>query len=226
MKIIEFCGLPGCGKTTICERLIENFKVCSSNTNVYCRKDVYFFKRRIWDSYLISRCTPMFFKFYKILNNFIKEYRKGNKRYIDRIYRLYVKLYKISIHYSDSIVILDEGIVQHITSLAHQQKIVNSVSFVRLVDFLFSNFEITVINCCIDMNETIRRIKKRNNENDRFNLSDVDEIKKILNIKNNNINIILEQFHGIRYDLDMNCSVEEIYNELLKLLLNYGVDKL
>ena len=60
MRVIEFCGTPGCGKTTLCDQLLDELKAKGFTANNYneLKGSIskgffhYLFKKRFFGSFM------------------------------------------------------------------------------------------------------------------------------------------------------------------------------
>lgn len=218
MTIIELCGLPGCGKSTLCGNIMEELKLHDVD-NVYGRNDVmryrYGFFSKILNRLRLYRCSPF------ILHKLIKAYTidiTSDPRYVKRLVRLFAGLNKLSEDNNVDVVLLDEGIVEHVVSLAYGVKILDNETLQELMKLMFTSYNVIVINCHIDIDESIRRIKTRNKKNARYDYANSDDIKRLFEFKKNNIDTVLNHFHGKRIDLDMNASQDEALTQFYKFI--------
>lgn len=190
MKIIEFCGNPGCGKTTISNALLINLKNHNFKTVNYnqikekskLKLLKYFFSMNTWKVSL------------KLFNFGI---RNGiNKRlFIYSIKSAIIIKFINKIEKEEKIdcVIFDEGIIQYLTTLSHGRNIGNEIKKLpkKLID-IYKRNNYYVIKCEIDIDENIKRINQRNRKGDRFIDKNINSQKEKLKQKEKNIELVLE----------------------------------
>ena len=219
MYIIEFAGLPGSGKSTICkkcERLLKQLGHIATNVEVralmYSGLSRRFFLLRVflypksWKLSAIARRT--------IPREKRKEAGIGVNR-MQQIVYLLDKYEKRGLEYA----LMDEGFVQFGTSICHDDYISDSI-----LDFEKEVFKIAYngrpckhIYVDTDKADVIRRIKARNKPGDRF-LSDSDEaMLKKLEVKEKNLFKCLELLDagGVK---KAQLTGEESIDDLLKLM--------
>lgn len=219
MKIIEFAGLPGCGKSTLCKCFIENF----SKKNVYTYGDIIRFvstkKRRIvYGSFVLF--NPFRWNFLKLLKNLTNEYDNVSIQAIFILIALYDITGFLKIFKRNSVVILDEGFIQNITSIAHLNLMDDDKALNDLVSYIKSKRDILSVNCFANEETVISRIRNRNGR-DRFNLiKDDEDLKKAFVIKQNNISLVSKHFKK-GMNICMDGTSEEAMEQLIQQYKQY-----
>lgn len=155
---IEFFGLPGCGKTTLCKQIMKEF----DNVNILLMSDVtkeynvlplgrkiFLIPYRVWWSLILFllRCPIL----------------------PPKLWKIYIGLFKISLTYmyaqrvpKDAIVLIDHGIIQSVVSLLYGRANRLSLSAQKhLANFIrhFSNVRFTY--CDIPPDISLERIRLR-----------------------------------------------------------------
>ena len=219
MHIIEFSGLPGSGKSTICKACERSLKISGYKaTNAEVRALMYsgiwrklfllkvFLYPKSWKLAVIARRTMPGVK--------DKEARKWINRMQQIIYLL-DKYEKQGMEYA----LMDEGFVQFGTSICHDNNISDSI-----LDFEKEVFKIAYNGrLCrhyyidTDKEEVFRRIVERNKPGDRFLFGTKEEIMNRLDIKEKNLNKCLSLLdeNGVRrVKLKGDESIEKIFQLL------------
>lgn len=213
MKIIEFAGLPGCGKSTLCESFIKQI----SGKKIYTYRDIIKFvstkkRQKIYGALVCL--NPFLWKYRRLLKIFVKKYNNVSMQAVLILVALFDFTSIISLFKKDSIVILDEGFIQNITSVAHLQELIDDESLNNLLCYIMSKKNIVVVNCFADINTVIGRLRKRN-RGDRFNsIKDEEKLKNALVKKQNNITLISKHF-----DKSVDVSIDNSTGEALEQLL-------
>lgn len=219
--IIEFAGLPGSGKTTLSNELIN--ELTKRGYNVVSRRDLLRFKyiNNVHITVLYILFKPSLWKdVFKIIN-FSKQFPNNNERrlYVKKLIVLYSKLISFNKEkekFKKTILILDEGFVQYLTSIPHDFTLDNSKKIIELCN-LFNNLNnIKTINCSISIEKAADRILSRKKNNDRFLLTNQDAILKLLSIKRANIGTVL---NNVTHDI-INFSCSENDNTNIETILN------
>lgn len=217
MKILDFYGLPGSGKSTISHSLAMSLRKkgysvlepswkLDMDTNKILRQVkkimlsfLYYFK----DKTIIKKTTEF------IGNNDLNLVQKM-KLYINILYTMqYVTNNKNKYDY----MILDEGVIQAVVSL---YMLSNNDNYKAYLEFLFSKIKIEIkpIYLFSDIEITLKRLDCRKNGNSR-----VDRVPK------NNRKVMLKKIESICNDIlkerifiNSNKNISEIIEELLKLV--------
>jgi thymidylate kinase len=190
MIYVEMCGSPGSGKSTLVERIVKELKFAGKT--VLTEKDLHI-KSKLLSliNKLVLLISPKDFKLKKELIKYWLQFgfRLHSFRYLIRI--LEVKQYIYSRKKLDFLV-LDEGIVQHLTSIGHGNKINISYSLINHLKNSIYNDNSILIKCDLSINLIKERLIKRQKANDRFIKSDDLKMTNIIKLKIENIDYILE----------------------------------
>lgn len=195
MLIVEFCGTPGCGKTTLCDEVEKNLREQGFFVqNLQKRK----YPRSISDKikvvmerfcYTHAPCNRELRKALKVL----RPYADADSL-IDWPSRLLEACYRV--HRAEKcgtqIGLFDEGCVQYLTSVFHGKKVAQEVQSVVdiLCKKLYQNRTV-IFQCELEDSENYRRLVQRNKPDDRF-LGQGEEVAlQLLKNKKQNIDIVL-----------------------------------
>lgn len=220
MTIIEFSGTPGCGKSTLCarllEKLVEDEKCCAFDYNEIKNKNkIYNLK------YVLMK------KNLKLIYSILKYGLKNNKNHRTIIYSIKCaviidQIRQWSEEKNIDYLLFDEGILQYITTLSHGIKIDYSIDLINdvLCEF-YANKNVFVINCRLNINENMRRLKLRNRENDRFLIKNDLELQDALALKKYNIEKVVADLSPINQmninAEDTDIALEMIINKILHI---------
>jgi len=214
MRIIEFCGLTGCGKSTACNEIISEYK---KQYKVFTYRELLLIlhMRKIYLFFV--RLNPKRRKYIKALKDYASDYKDVSKNAIDVLIALFDMSCLFGGIFRKGIAILDEGFVQTLTSIAHLQTIDNRDKLQGVVNAIKDKHDIYIINCEVEVDTAVERIRKRNGP-DRFNqIKDDSELAEALRIKQSNIDIVRTSFGdniSICMDQDREKIVESIKNRL------------
>lgn len=196
MIIIEFCGAPGVGKTSQSKALLKYFTEKEYTAIDYM---MWYFS----DTSILGRVTR---KMRNILKYFTREafriyvvclknrclWDNPNKKYwIARILEAYLCIRSCKRKNFD-ILIFDEGVIQYITSIFHEKNIkMDDLNSAKIL--LQNNIcdEKLIINCLLDFEENVNRLIERHRSGDRFIGENDSQIKRMLDLKIDNINKVL-----------------------------------
>lgn len=233
IKIMEGFGLPGAGKSTSIAVLKLDNRVPQS-VQILLRKDadskfldlryLYVFKSmqiflEIYNSiaYLVVRPAFLISVFRAMI-----VFRFG-KNFLSVMRKLLATLYSrskinISQNYNTSI-LLDEGVVQYIGALAVHSSTDRELPK-DLIKYIISNYIKALIYYDVDFDNSIARVRKRNDGKSRFDRMDTDEA--ILNLTKMRQSFLL----CIAVAKDLNIPIIELKNgnsidDNTKLTLNF-----
>ena len=231
MLIIEICGNPGCGKSTMGKSIQaklekQGYKII----NLYMK----IFYKILWSKSFITRArnklyvykSRKYFKNSELMKalSVIRPHvdRDSYDIWSDRILELCYGMIEAK-RKGFEIVLCDEGCLQFITSFYHDKEIGDEVTqlVLTLKNMLYKD-NIYLMNCRIDIDENYSRLLKRNREGDRFLAGDEAQVKELLSIKQRNIDKVLEIFHQEdMHTLDLTngtSSVDTIVEEIQSIL--------
>lgn len=215
MIIIELDGLPGSGKSTTVNEAIQtlnkSFLLRSELLKWPLPKKSFRFlalKLRIWANLFVHFAL-------------IKMPQKTTyfRRLVDLLLRIYFFCYNEP---DDKTLLLDEGIVQYLSSLAYDKSIFLHFGLNRLIKRVFRDFNITVVYCIIPLTESAKRIKNRNRPGDRYNVENEDRQSYLLQKKKDNIEAILKLFPGKVYEMNMTMNQNENAETLAGILAEHA----
>lgn len=216
-KIIELCGLPGTGKTTILNETIKNF----DNKSIIERKSIVRwvgtpFRQFLYFISILFR--PSMLSFYLALKKIARRYDDYSKKSFFTIIAIYDCAKIIRLLGLKKYIVLEEGVIQNLSSLAHNKNLIIDQNVELILKKMEAICDWRIINCELAFDEVINRLRKRNN-NDRFNnIKDDDKLFSLLQIKKSNIEKLVKlEKHVVSINLSGSEDIiskiaSEIYN--------------
>ena len=219
--IIEFDGLPGCGKSTICRQLKKKLEelghdVCFSYRRKFTPRNQYwlFFNPKFWHVILSSA------RFSRFMDK-----RQSLSRLVFTPY--FIRMYNDFISDSkNGILLVDQGIVQSILSLAHTDSIPTSNSLNQLIAACkMETIPIILINCQASLNVVNTRMIKRPNDYSRIGKLPKEGRLQSLKIQESNLSYILKCLTKVFPNISQFCintenPVENNVNDIITFITN------
>ena len=189
MIIVDFNGLPGCGKSTyaseVYKKMVSNGDMCYLlNKNEYVLSDK--IGNKIND-YMRLLILPNLIYNLKLFskwkqNKFDRKISTKEKIWKTlRIVVLYDKIHRLS--KKEGILLIDQGIIQDYADFYINKE----HSYNDLLNYAKKYFDIAkkiiIVNCDITEEETIRRIRKRNRKQYDVDKMSDEELEKILKLE-------------------------------------------
>ena len=231
IKLIEFSGLPGAGKTTLYERVLKYIVESYDGISVVEKDDLYRPPRKPRYYPLICgslRPARMLRKtFFADRNRYLLDIDEAARLYQtpvpfqSRLIRMLDGLRWLDKHGGENtLVFLDEGLVQHLSSLSYEEGLSLTGATQRLAYEALNTSRPGIVDGCIPIETVMKRIGERNRavRYDRYNLPDKEKGKKLLEIKRRNIETIISVYGGPVYHMDMEGSPERIADMLISKL--------
>jgi len=211
--IIEFFGTPGCGKSTTSNFLKEKLE----GRGFKCFRSYYkndFFK---------NKCVKMFMPLnFRLLYNLFRFSIKQKKivetfpgilavcQY-NQMYRMFSSKYEGE----NNVLVIDQGIIQGFLSIAHLNNFNNLKDVVAILNTLnISPFQYVVVYCNVLPETSMRRLKKRQQQNGRLDKLDGKELFQAICVQYENTKNIYKEL--VEYDrlklLEINMEDDVIKN--------------
>lgn len=216
MKIVELCGNPGCGKTTISKQLVS--ELMEKQYKVFDYNDIkpkkYIYNIKYIRSFKSIRAIKKLYKYGK--NSDFKKRLVYSVKCIVIINQL---AYWESIENIDFIV-FDEGIIQYLSTLSHEVEIDDRrLQLVDCVKEIYQNEKYYLVDCRVSLDENIKRIQGRNRIGDRFVSDEFKRQVELLTLKRNNLSTLIQFINPQRLiEIDMQEDVEQLTNDLMTSL--------
>ena len=209
--IIEFNGLPGTGKTTVGKELnkvfLEKGYTCFFSYNI--PKNI--IARYI--SYIFDGSLYLYYLGLIFAKKLTGSFRKENLQ-IPLILVYFYQMYKNFQYYNPhKVLIIDQGIVQGIISIAHTDKMAEDKSLKKIFNF-FSKKGISLysVNCLCDVELSKERIRGRNTTGGRLDVVSDDELIKALDVQAENFDFIRNCANDLFKCVDIDTAISPELN--------------
>ena len=189
MRVLEFCGTPGCGKTTLSNQLQSELIAKGYDAKNYNElkgskvKELFHF---MFKKGFISTCCNLMTVMGMV----------NRDRFVYGI-KIAIVCYQIN-EWSQAgkadYLLFDEGIIQYITTLSHGKAISKLDKLPSRLKPLYEECDTFVVDCKVDIVTNITRLTQRGNVKDRFVIDDEDKQKEALKLKENNIQAVISYF--------------------------------
>lgn len=193
--LIEFNGLPGCGKSTVCKKLE---KLLKENNKLVCDYASYYKEISTSDFWRIKLLIgELKYGVFKICIYFIGLFFSIPKRTVyDFKYCVFICMNYFAIRRLlrkniDDIIVSDEGLMQYMFSCFYDRTITNTYfiqKILELVEIELPGF--LIVNAILDDEKIVKRIQSRSNGMSRIDKEDDKSLKNILKIQRKNLEII------------------------------------
>lgn len=217
MRIIELCGIPGAGKST----LIKNLKQSNPDITFLTRDDILCQNKLIrhYNTFFqLVLCKIGFeWKELKPIYRFISEYPNHEIIFEVRLIDLFRKLRKR--RNRNEVILLEEGPIQYLSSIPFDVRLKNSENLYDSVDLLDAEKYI-IVDCQCEIDTSITRLKHRSKGSDRYSNKSNEELKQLLEVKRNNLDTIIHISDSVKYTLSMEDEIEVNVYKLRSLLKN------
>ena len=201
---IEFCGLPGCGKSFLINELMglineDKYKVLNlavkSGKSCFAARKIKGLNRRIRIS-----TSPLIRNERKALQLYVE--KKPINRRTSVFYRMLMEemlIIKKSKEDYD-LIFGNEGVVQSLSSLSHSRLFDKDIE--KVISVIDKNYykevETILFYCSTDRKTNIERIRSRNKADDRFLSSNDKRMNRALDIKAHNIDYIVKMLKNVK----------------------------
>lgn len=216
IKIVELYGLPGCGKSSLTKSLLLDLqKNCT--TEIIKRSDISMVINKYWNRplylffvLLVHLFKPSNIKLKILLLKYTISFPLNRYSIIYLLYMIIViDLYKNN---NNKTIILDEGIVQFLSSIPHNIPIpIKEVNLVKRISKTIESMNINYlcVECQLDREINVQRLKQRN-RNDRFAYR--KGLEDLLNTKESNLSLIANEIAKNKLIVNMQneCSINSL----------------
>ena len=217
----EFYGLPGAGKTTLINPLIQN--LVSKGYKVAGRPEIYdrlYYRQTklliLAEMLLHISNLKLYYRIWKLHN----KSDNPNKKYYKRLVFLIHQILMMAKSNKYDIIICDEGIIQYISSLFFQDEFKGYDIMQKISGNLQNNINICPVFCSITIEESLRRMNERPYGQDRrYSYSlDLPLLEKVMKCRFHNLDVI-SSFFPTPIVVDMRKNVDENVNFLISKIV-------
>lgn len=243
MRIIEFVGCPGVGKSSICQKVMEQldsegYSVLNIDhsvtragrlTRLFLRAGVMLSGSTRELKYVLENYLATFPGYFPenhfpgiIMRAKVREGESPQDK-VNRLRRRWGKTilraaYKIGTYPVKQLdyAFFDEGTIQYLTAITHDVPFTDDVLPVisKLNDIIYSQ-DVAVIHVKAEKEENVRRIRTRARKGDRFFTEDDNEALRLLEMKERNIDFVLSRLKISNLSYIENMDLNEAVEKVL-----------
>jgi hypothetical protein len=194
--IVEFNGLPGLGKTTVANSLIEILNHLGYKTvNRRYRRNLF---------YTLHHPIPELFnlKLYKLVSDYAKSIKPRKKRTHLHFTNFYAKKYLSILKYSGAdFGIVDEGLIQFLVAMAFQDRMPESDKAEAIVRKLKAlGIKFVRVDCANDVETSVARVLSRPSRGLVFETMQKEELNKTMEAEALNFDYLRTVFSKVYSD--------------------------
>ena len=194
--IVELFGLPGAGKSYICEKIEKEF----GYNNILLFYKEKFLGKVLFHLYisfclLVRSNKKIFLNLKEIIGNDYSDNIISNNNKIDMYIKYILFVYNIEKRNKDRLIIIDEGIV-HYCMVLYSEFIIPMHKTKKILDYFDSlnkNNKV-VLGINTDKKVVIERIKKRNRKRTAMDFLDDKKLDKLLSLYQDFINTVKDDY--------------------------------
>lgn len=218
MRVIELCGMPGCGKSTAFKTFKKTYPEYAGKFKG--QKDLYPKAKWMWAVLkLLCRIRirlGLLDEQEKKLTELMRGDGKNVPVYKAKVLALFTRLRHFE--NTDHCFILDEGLIQHMTSAFYLSR-AKGVSKLGGNEKIEMSWEYEGIYFYCDLKEAVKRNRQRG-RNNRYNISDESELEKVLLTKDHNIKELMPLLCDRVSRVDTDLSKEECAGRIREIIVN------
>lgn len=218
--VFELYGCPGCGKSTVVRKTEQILKEAGIKCLNYY--DVFFDGDSSAKHRLLCYFKAIFDPSSGSLNFHIIKTSVELKcpfKYAIYLMTMCRKIRNENSTSEDTIILLDEGVIQFVTSLSHGKNISSYESVGSLIQQIkHSGITVKAIECILPINENVKRLIGREQSSRFLEAKDEDELQKLLAGKKKNLDFV-SSFFETPISLDMSEEPEKNAGRLSELIL-------
>jgi len=221
MNYIELFGLPGAGKTTITNPVIEalreeGFRVAGLS-EVYFRNCCDRNKTKVWFEIITSlKKYPVYFQIF--LYGLSVSISASSVKFLLKFIFLVHQIMKTKEEGKYDIVLCEEGIIQHLSSLSYLKQLPDNKRLDEVMLSITKVINIEAINCVINIEECINRVNSREESSQRFSSKIPGSVLfQALKMKEKNLMIVANHTTSV-HELVLVESIDDNKNKLLSLV--------
>jgi len=192
---LEFNGIPGSGKTTLSDRVIENMKGASYTVESYhqlikkpTRNNLKRLVRYLFSIKLSSFKIGYLALMYLITN---KKLNHENGLRVISLIVLFDFYQKKSLANDEEVILVDQGMVQQMVSMLFESELIAEKYVKKLIRYTQKkDMGIFIVNIDLDINESFERLTRREGNISRIQKLKKDTAMHTLIMQQNNFNKI------------------------------------
>ncbi|MBF0705389.1 hypothetical protein IQ283_02135 [Alkalihalobacillus hwajinpoensis] len=216
--VVELNGIPGSGKTSTVKELFHNLE--KRGLKVLILRDVYFYKEKKTSSKLLVTLKAIF-SFTLLKNNMLTikflllfPFNLSRLLFALRLIKLNYQLLRVYESENCDIILLEEGLLQYTANIPHVDSFDNKTTLNKLLkNMTFPYKNMLLINCDLNLKESVKRIYNRGLKNRRFDVMEEQEL--LTGLKKN------QEFFGYMREI---CKHKDSISLNMSCELNYNVD--
>ncbi|MBD5136085.1 MAG: hypothetical protein HDT39_09030 [Lachnospiraceae bacterium] len=224
--IIELNGCCGCGKSTLAAVLGNMFK--DKKIRYITLNNLLDRNRTKWYHNLPGKNRELGYKLFRYSCS-ILPVRFDRMKYFKHVLNIYNAIEQVTEEHEYDIILLDEGILQGLSSIAYQDIICKREVTKQIINLLYKDKEYYVVNCNLDYEELLFRINKRKRNAGRIDqYKEAGELESILKSQYKNLSrlrsLLPKEIEIINLDMkkeSMECA-KDIYMKMQKAGFDNG----
>ena len=205
--IVEFVGLPGCGKSSVAKAVVAALKKENVIERAELTRHLYRMLRRprvLFKAILFFLMAPTHWGVKKSVCDVLRAYPLNRERLIYAL--IFVRFYKnlVKKMKRGKIIVLDEGLVQFISSIPHETPLQTNDALSALLGRMNAITRRTLfVECDLPLEDVVGRLRKRN-QDDRFSrVADDHALRALLRMKKRNLDALTRDVALNKLTLDM-----------------------
>lgn len=223
---LEFNGVPGCGKSTLCKALLNELSKYNFRYYDYQKLFSNFISKKTWRIHAIFMLlNPNGIRVLYNTNKALSKLKpsKNNRKFVPYLILTQLLIIYFGKKYPDSILVSDEGVIQYIISTMYDQRIsnVDNLDCTLAVILSMNNYvDMLMINIETGLELARSRIQARKNGESRLDFLDNNKLESILDIQIANFILIRERMSYLAHiDINASSSIENNVNILLSKVM-------
>lgn len=201
--VIELNGCCGCGKST----LAANVERMLRQRNIRYAKLSGLLNRYSGSVNIKAVCDLIHYTVS------IRPLRLERKEYFKHVLKIYNALIQAGKEGEYDVILLDEGIIQGLSSIAYQDMISGRKAVDAVLQVLLKDINMYIVNCNLKYKELVLRINKRNRNTGRIDkYKEGVQLINVLRTQNRNLHLLRQSIPVGISSMDVDMLEESSYN--------------